>query len=83
MLVAKHVLVMTHDLLSECRSDRIKLSITSHMRSFLRYLHWANLNKLELAQFVPKTPCWLHAHLPSRLAWEDVRRAIGAIDTTA
>jgi site-specific recombinase XerD len=81
-LVAKHVLLMTHDLLSECRSDSSKSSTTSYMRSFLRYLHWANLNELELAQFVPKTPCWRHAHLPSRLAWEDVRRAIDAIETT-
>lgn len=81
-LVAKHVLVMTHDLLSECRSDSTKSSTTSHMRSFLRYLHWANFNELELAQFVPKTPCWRHAYLPSRLGWEDVRRAIDAIETT-
>lgn len=81
-LVAKHILVMTHDLLSECRSDSTKSSTTSYMRSFLRYLHWANLNELELAQFVPKTPCWRHAHLPSRLAWKDVRRAIDAIETT-
>lgn len=81
-LFPKHVLVMTHDLVSECRSDRTKSSTTSHMRSFLRYLHWANLTELDLAPFVPKTPCWRHAHLPSRLAWEDVRRAIDAIETT-
>lgn len=81
-LVAKHILTMTHDLLSECRTDSARSSTTSYMRSFLRYLHWANLNMLELAQFVPKTPCWRHAHLPSRLAWEDVRRAIDAIETT-
>ena len=82
ILVAKHVLLMTHDLLSECRSDSARSSTTSHMRSFLRYLHWANLNAVDLAQFVPKTPCWRHAHLPSRLAWENVRRAIDAIETT-
>lgn len=81
-LVAKHVLVMTHDLLSGCRSNSARSSTTSHMRSFLHYLHWANLNALDLAQFVPKTPCWRHAHLPSRLAWEDVQRAIDAIETT-
>ena len=81
-LVAKHVLVMTHDLLSEFRSDSTRSSTTSHMRSFLRYLHWANLNTQELAQFVPKTPCRRHAHLPPRLAWEDVCRAIDAIDAT-
>jgi len=52
------------------------------MRSFLRYLYWANLNAQGLAQYVPKTPCWRQAHLPPRLAWEDVQRAIDAIETT-
>ncbi|MFJ1259255.1 site-specific integrase [Cupriavidus sp. CuC1] len=81
-LVAKHVLVMTRDLLSGCRSDSARSSTTSYMRSFLRYLHWENLNAQDLAQFVPKTPCWRLAHLPPRVAWEDVRRAIDAIETT-
>ena len=49
---------------------------------FLRYLYWANLNAHELAQFVPRTPCWRHTHLPPRLAWDDVRRTIDAIETT-
>jgi integrase/recombinase XerD len=81
-LMAKHVLDMTHDLLSRCRSDSARSSTTAYMRSFLRYLYWANLNDQDLAQFVPKTPCWRQAHLPPRLAWEDVQRAIDAIETT-
>jgi site-specific recombinase XerD len=81
-LTAKHVLVMTRDLLAGCRSDGARSSTTACMRSFLRYLHWANLNAQELAQFVPRTPCWRQAHLPPRLAWEDIRRAIDAIDIT-
>lgn len=79
-LTAKHVLAMTHDLLAACRSDGARSSTTAHMRSFLRYQHWANLNAQELAQFVPRTPCWRQAHLPPRLAWEDVQRAIDATD---
>jgi site-specific recombinase XerD len=51
------------------------------MRSFLRYLHWANLNAQPLAQFVPRARLWRRAHLPPRLAWEDVRQAIDAIET--
>ncbi|KWR74343.1 integrase [Cupriavidus sp. IDO] len=35
-----------------------------------------------MAQFVPRTPCWRLAHLPSRVAWEDVQGAIDAIETT-
>jgi integrase/recombinase XerD len=80
-LTAKHVLTMTHELLSVCRSDGARSSTTAHMRSFLRYTHWANLNRRDLSAFVPKTPCWRHAHLPPRLAWEDVRRAIDSIDS--
>jgi integrase/recombinase XerD len=81
-LTAKHVLVMTRDLLTRCSSDASRSSTTTYMRSFLRYLHWADLNAQELAQFVPRTPCWRQAHLPPRLAWKDVRYAIDAIDTT-
>ena len=81
-LTAKHVLVMTHDLLSGYRSDGARSSTTAYMRSFLHYLHWANINARDLAQFVPRTPCWRHAHLPPRLAWEDVWRAIDAIETS-
>lgn len=81
-LAAKHVFVMTRDLLAGCRSDRARSSTTAYMRSFLRYLHWASVNAQDLARFVPRTPCWRLAHLPARLAWEDVRRAIEAIDTS-
>ncbi len=81
-LTAKHVLTMTHELLSVCRSDSARSGTTAYMRSFLRYLRWADLNALDLSVFVPRTPCWRHAHLPPRLAWKDVRRAIDAIATT-
>lgn len=80
-LTGKHVLVMTRDLLAQCRSDSARSSTTAYMRSFLRYLHWENLNTRDLAQFVPRTPCWRQSHLPPRVAWEDVRRAIAAIGT--
>jgi len=81
-LVARHVLAMTHDLLSACRSDASRSSTTAYMRSFLRYLHWADLNRRDLSHFVPRTPCWRQTRLPPRLAWEDVRRAIDAIEST-
>ncbi|MFM0515641.1 hypothetical protein P0D80_51000, partial [Paraburkholderia sp. RL17-373-BIF-A] len=66
-LGAEHVLVMTRELVSACRSDSARSSTTSHMRSFLRYMYWASLNGEDLARFVPKTPCWRHTHLPPRL----------------
>src|SRR5690606_24511063 len=80
-LTGKHVLVMTRDLLAPRRSDSARSSTTAYTRSFLRYLHWENLNPRALAQFVPRTPCWRQSHLPPRVAWEDVRRAIAAIGT--
>lgn len=81
-LTAKHILSMTRDLLAVCDCDRTRSSTTTHMRSFLRYLFWANLNDQELAQFVPRTPCWRHAHLPPQLSWEIVRLAIDTIEST-
>jgi integrase/recombinase XerD len=57
-------------------------SMASRLACVCPTTHWADLNALELAQFVPKTPNWRRAHLPSRLAWEDVRRAVDAIETT-
>ena len=81
-LTAKHVLAMTRDLLAACRSDGARSSTTARMRSFLRYLRWANVNAQELAQFVPRTPCWRQAHLPPRLPWKDACRAVDAIETT-
>ena len=49
---------------------------------FLRYLRWSGLNNQDLARFVPHTPRYRLAHLPPRLAWADVRRAIDALDVT-
>jgi site-specific recombinase XerD len=79
---SKNVLVMTRHLLAECHSDGARSSTSSHMRSFLRYLHFAGLSSQELTRFVPRTPCWRQTHLPPRLAWEEVRGAIDAIDVT-
>ncbi len=81
-LTAKDILAMTHGLLSMCRSDAARSCTTAYMRSFLRYLQWASFNPRDLSQFVPRTPCWRHVHLPPRLAWKDVRRAIDAIETS-
>lgn len=73
---------MTHGLLSMCRSDAARSCTTVYIRSFLRYLQWASFNPRDLSLFVPRTPGWRHVHLPPRLAWKDVRRAIDAIETS-
>ena len=79
-ITAKHVLDMTRGLLSACRTDSARSQAIAHIRSFLRYLHWADLNAQDLARFVPRTPCWRHTHLPPRLAWEEIRRTIDVIE---
>ena len=63
-------------------NDYTRSSTTSYVRTFLRFLQWSGLNSQDLARFVPRTPCWRLAHLPPRLAWEDIQRAIDAIDVT-
>jgi integrase/recombinase XerD len=81
-MTAQHVLALVEHVLSLSSNDYTRSSNTSYIRSFLRFLRWCNLNSRDLAQFVPRTPCWRLAHLPPRLPWEDVRRAIDAIDVT-
>jgi integrase/recombinase XerD len=82
-MTGEHVLGLMQHLLSLSANDHSRSSTTSYVRSFLRFLRWAELNSQDLVRFVPRTPCWRLAHLPPRLAWEDVRRAIDAIDATS
>src|SRR5208283_4120948 len=81
-ITGEHVLALVQHFLSLTPNDSTRASTTSHVRTFLRFLHWSGLNSQDLARFVPQTPCWRLAHLPPRLAWEDIQRAIDAIDVT-
>jgi integrase/recombinase XerD len=82
-MTGENVLALVHHFLSLHANDYTRSSTTSYIRSFLRFLQWAGLNDQDLARFVPRTPCWRMAHLPPRLAWDDVRRSIDAIDITS
>jgi integrase/recombinase XerD len=81
-MAGEHVLALVQHLLSLSAIDSTRSATTSQIRTFLRFLQWSGLNDQDLARFVPRTPCWRLAHLPPRLAWEDVGRAIDAIDVT-
>lgn len=81
-MTGEHVLAVVEHLLSMSSNDSTRSGSISYTRTFLRFLRWAELNDQDLARFVPRTPCWRMAHLPPRLPWEDVRRAIDAIDVT-
>lgn len=76
------VLAIVEHLMALTANDRTRAAAGSYARRFLKFLRWADLNDDDLARFVPRVPCYRLAHLPSRLAWEDVRRAIDAIDVT-
>ena len=81
-MTGEHVLAFVEHLLSLSNNDSTRSWITSHTRTFLRFLRWSDLNSQDLARFVPRTPCWRLAHLPPQLSWEDVTRVIDAIDVT-
>jgi len=78
-MTGEHVLAVVEHLLALSCNDYTRASTTSYIRAFLRFLRWSDLNGQDLACFVPRTPCYRLAHLPPRLAWDDVRRAIDAI----
>ena len=78
-LTAEHVLAGVEHRLSLSATSATRTAATSHVRTFLRFLHWAGHHDQDLARVVPRTPHWRLAHLPPRLAWDDVRRAIDAI----
>jgi site-specific recombinase XerD len=75
----EHVLAVVEHLLALSSNHYTRSSTTSYIRTFLRFLRWSDLNSQDLARFVPRTPCYRLAHLPARLAWDDVRCAIDAI----
>jgi integrase/recombinase XerD len=80
VMTSEHVLAVVEHLLALSSNPYTRTSTTSYVRAFLRFLHWSDLNGQDLARFVPRTSCYRLAHLPPYLAWEDVRRAIEAID---
>ena len=78
-LTAQHVVAAVEHQLSLSAASSTRTAATSHIRTFLRFLHWADHHQLDLSFVVPRTPHWRLAHLPPRLSWTEVRRAIDAI----
>ncbi|MER9082089.1 site-specific integrase [Mesorhizobium sp. M0895] len=81
-LTAEHVLAAVEHRLSISATTGTRTAATSHIRTFLQFLCWAGHHDQDLDRVVPRTPHWRLAHLPPRLAWDDVRRAIDAIGAT-
>jgi integrase/recombinase XerD len=78
-LTAQHVIAAVEHQLSLSAASSTRTAATSHIRTFLRFLHWSDQHHRDLAPVVPRTPHWRLAHLPPRLSWTEVRRAIDAI----
>jgi integrase/recombinase XerD len=78
-LTVQHVLAAVEYRASLSATSGTRTAAISYIRTFLRFLHWAGHHQQDLAPVVPSTPHWRLAHLPPRLSWDDVRRAIDAI----
>lgn len=81
-MTAEQVLAAVEHRLSLSATSGSRTAATSHIRTFLRFLYWAGRHHQDLACIVPRTSSWRLAHLPPRLAWDDVRHAIDAIGAT-
>src|SRR5574337_140374 len=62
-LTAEHVLAAVEHRLSLSATSATRSAATSHIRTFLRFLHWAGHHDQDLAGIVPRTPHWRLAHL--------------------
>jgi site-specific recombinase XerD len=78
-LTAQHIVAAVEHQLSLSAAPSTRTAATSHIRTFLRFLHWSDHHHRDLAPVVPRTPHWRLAHLPPRLSWTDVRCAIDVI----
>jgi site-specific recombinase XerD len=82
-ITGEHVLTLVQNFLALHANDYTRSSTTSYIRSFLRFLQWTGVIEQDLARFVPRTPCRRMAHLPARVAWDDVKRTIQTIEITS
>lgn len=81
-LTGEDVLALVQHFLSLHANRHTRSATASYIRSFLRFLHWRGMTDQDLGRFVPRVPCWPMAEVPPRLAWDDLRRVIQAIDVT-
>lgn len=63
-------------------SHRTRSAAMSHLRNFLRYLHWSATCRQDFSRYVPRVPIWPMAGIPEYLPWDDVRRVIDSIDAS-
>ncbi|MGI9285027.1 MAG: site-specific integrase [Pseudomonadales bacterium] len=81
-LSGKDVLAFVAVASQQCVADTTRSDMVSHVRNFLRYLHWEGILDEDLAPMVPRTPCWRMSRIPEHLAWDDVQQVINSIDAS-
>jgi integrase/recombinase XerD len=79
-LSAQDVLAYALHAAHGCAAHRTRSAAMSHLRNFLRYLHWSAVCRADLSRYVPRVPIWSMAGIPEYLPWDDVRRVIESID---
>lgn len=81
-MTGEQMLTLVEHILARSSNNYTRASSLSCLRGFLRFLYWSNLTGEDLIRCVPHTPSIRLAHIPPRLAWTDIRRAIDEIETT-
>jgi site-specific recombinase XerD len=81
-LSAQDVLAYAHYATHRSTADRTRSAEMSHLRNFLRYLHWSAICRENLSRYVPRVPIWRMAGIPDYLPWDDVHRVIDSIDVS-
>ncbi|MGA9058103.1 MAG: site-specific integrase [Terriglobia bacterium] len=77
---AQDVLAYAFYATHRCTSHRTRSAAMSHLRNFLRYLHWSAICGENFSRYVPRVPIWTMAGIPEYLPWDDARRVIDSID---
>lgn len=81
-LSARDVLAYADEVARHCACHRTRSAAMSHLRCFLRYLHWSAVCRADLSRYVPRVPIWSMAGIPDHLGWSDVRRLMDSIERT-
>jgi integrase/recombinase XerD len=79
---AQDVLTYAFYATHRCTSHRTRSAAMSHLRNFLRYLHWSAICHENFSRYVPRVPIWTLAGIPEYLPWDDVRRVIDSIEVS-
>lgn len=82
-LSPKDVLAYAAHAADSCTAQSTRSATMSHLRGFLRHLHWSGVCREDLSRHVPRVPIWRMARIPDTLPWEDVRQLIDSVDTSS